>query len=169
MPSTVKESCQWQLHNRASDCWTIVPATVEELRWRLLNNLASDCCASFWTVEQSCQWLLKIYTSHCWWLVPTLLKNHVSDCWKNCTSDCWWIVPTAVEQSFQSCQLFLTYFGKTLPSFSCKYFSYIYYFNSVCDKLSKLQDYWLIIIFYNIFIIYVLPTFATFQKLNQTQ
>ena len=83
---TVDQFCQWLLNNRASVCWTIVPATV----------------------EQSCQWLLNICASDCWRIMPGMLKNRASDCWtirpvtvdelyqrllKNCASDCWRIMP----------------------------------------------------------------------------
>ena len=43
VPATVDRSCQWLLNNRASDCWTIVPVTVEESCQPLLNNPTSDC------------------------------------------------------------------------------------------------------------------------------
>ena len=76
------------LNNRASDCWTIVPVTIEQSCKWLLNNRANDC----WrivpvTVEELCQWLLKNCASHCWILVPvtveklcqSLLNNRASD------------------------------------------------------------------------------------------
>ena len=55
-----------KIKNLASECWTIVPVTVEELCQWLLNNCANHC----WiivpvTVEQSCQWLLNNRASDC--------------------------------------------------------------------------------------------------------
>ena len=75
VPATVDQSCQWLLNNRASDCWTIVPATVEQFCQWLLNIRASDC----WTfvpvtVEQSCQWLLNNHASYCWIILPVTVK-----------------------------------------------------------------------------------------------
>ena len=77
-----KKSCPWLLNNRASDCWTIVPVTV----------------------EQSCQWLLKNHASDCWTIVPVtveplyqrLLRNR-EPLLNNHASDCWTIVPVNVE------------------------------------------------------------------------
>ena len=132
------------MNNRASYCWRIMPVTVEQSYQPLLNNHASNC----WRIVQTTWAILPAIVAHnfellnnrasdCWRITPAiveelcqwLLKNHASDCWKNCASDCWWIVPTAVEQS---CQLFfsliLTYFGKILTSFSCKYLHYYWLF-----------------------------------------
>ena len=116
------------MNNGASDCWRIMPATVAQPYQRLLNNSellnnhASDCSRIIpATVQELCQWLLK-----------------------NCSSDGWRIVPKAVEQL---CQLFfVSFIGKILTSFLCKYFNY-YYFNSG-SQLSKLQVCWLIITSY---------------------
>ena len=78
---TVEQSCQRLLNNhasdsRASDCWTILPVTVEQLCQRLLKNRASDC----WTivpvtVEASSQPLLKNRASHCWRVVPVTVEQ----------------------------------------------------------------------------------------------
>ena len=178
-----KKSCPWLLNNRASDCWTIVPATVEESYQWLLNNLASDCwtivpvtveqsyqwllnnlASNFWTfapvtVEESCQWLLKNYTSHCWRIVSVAVEELCQWLLKNCVSDCWRIVPTAVEQL---CHLFfsLSYeltLAKSLPVFRVNTSIIINYFNSG-SQLSKLQDYWLMIIF-------IFPLYKFYQPL----
>ena len=84
------------------------------------------------------------------------------------TGDCKPIVPTSVEQS---CHCFFLSFWLTLmkflPVFCVDTSIIINYFNSGY-RLSKLQDYWLIIILkVRIFIIHALPTFVTFQKFNQ--
>ena len=62
-----KKPCPWLLNNRANDCWTIVPVTIEQSCQWLLNNRASNC----WvivpaTIEESCQWLLNNCTTDCW-------------------------------------------------------------------------------------------------------
>ena len=118
----------------------------------------------FVTVEESCQPPLSNLGSDCWRIisatveeriVPAIVEQSCQWLLENCANDCWWIVSTAVEQS---CQLFfflfLTYFGKILTSFSITTIS-----------ASRL----LISNYLHIFIIHVLPTFVTFQKLNQTQ
>ena len=59
LKSCVKQLCQQLLKIHVSDCWTIVPVTVEKpCRW-LLNNMPA-------TIEQSHQWLLKNCASECW-------------------------------------------------------------------------------------------------------
>ena len=99
-----KKSCPWLMNNRASDCWTIVPATVEQSCQWLLKNHASDCWTVLpATVEHLCHWLLKNYASDCWRIVITTVEQSCQWLLKNCVSDCWRIVPTAVEQL---CQLF---------------------------------------------------------------
>ena len=165
-----KISCPWLLNNRASDCWTIVPATVEQSYQWLLNNPASDCWRIVLaTAEESCQWLLNNHASDCWTIVPvtknvrelssltflqwllnslaieysTFVLVTVEELYqrllKNCPRDCWRIMPVTVEKLCQwlltnranGCwtvvpaffSLFLTYFGKILTSFSCKYFN----------------------------------------------
>ena len=77
-----KKFCPWLLNNRASDCCTIVPVTVEQSRQWLSNNCASDC---WWivpaTIEESYQWLLINRASECWTIAcQRLLHNRVSDC-----------------------------------------------------------------------------------------
>ena len=107
---TKKKSCSWLLNNRASDCWRIMPVTVEESCQSLLNNRATDC----WrimpaTVEESCQPLLNNRASDCWIIVPVtveqscqwLLNNRVEQLcqWlNNRASDCWTILPETVEE-----------------------------------------------------------------------
>ena len=151
--STVEESCQWLLNNRASDCWSIIPVTVEESCQPLLNNRASNCWRIVLvTAKQSCQRLLHIILK-CWAIVPVAIEELYQQLLKNCASTvedlCQWLLMNRARGCWTACQLFfslfLTYFGKTLPIFSCKYFNY-YCFNSG-SQLSKLQDYWLIIIF----------------------
>ena len=62
LKSCVKQLCQQLLKIHVSDCWTIVPVTVEKpCRW-LLNNMPA-------TIEQSHQWLLKNRASECWTIV----------------------------------------------------------------------------------------------------
>ena len=100
--------------NLACDCWRIVPATVEESSQWLLNNRASDRWRIipaiieelFQWLEESCQWLLEK-------LFQWLLMNRANGCWT--------VVPTVFF-------LFLTYFGKILTSFSCKFFNYYWLF-----------------------------------------
>ena len=138
-----------------------MPVTFEELCQWLLKNRASNCL-------KTCQWVLKNYASDYWRIMPLTVKELCQWLLRNCASDCWRIVPTAVKQSCQlSFSLFLTCFGKTLTSFSCKYFNY-YYFNSG-SQLSKLQDHWLKIIF--IFSLYTfyqpLQSFKNLTKLNK--
>ena len=54
----VEESCQLLLHNCASDCWTIVSLTVEELcRW-LLNNRAGESSTSKYPRNNVCSEIL---------------------------------------------------------------------------------------------------------------
>ena len=131
------------MKNYASDCWTIVPVTVEESCQPLLNNRASN----YWrtvpvTVQELCQWLLEEF---CQWL----LMNRANDCW------------AVVSAVFF---FFLTYFGRILTSFSWKTYIIIDYFNSG-SQLSKLQDYWLIIIF--IFSLYT--RFTNFRSLSKAE
>ena len=132
VPVTIEELCLWMLKNRASEYWTILPATVAH-NSELLGNRASDC----WriipaTVEELFQWLLKNYASYCWRIVPVAVDE-------SCQR-----LLTVVPAVFFS--LFLTYFGKILTSFRVNTSIIIDYFNSG-PQLSKLQDYWLIIIF----------------------
>ena len=78
---------------------------------------------------------------------------------KNCASDCWWSVPTAVEQSCQVFfSFFLTYFGKVLTGFLCKYFNYHWLFQF---RIKTINNY------LHIFIILVLPTFEPFKNLTK--
>ena len=83
------------LLGHASDCWTIVPATSEQLCQQLLKNSGSHCWGIMQvTVEQSCHWLLNNRASGCWTIVPVtieqwcqqleescqpLLKNHATE------------------------------------------------------------------------------------------
>ena len=186
VPVTVEELCRWLLNNSASDCWIIVPVTVEQFCQRLLNIRASDC----WTiapvtVEQSCQWLLNNRASDCWRIMPVTVEQSCQWLLNNCPSDCWIIVPVTVEELYQrllrncasewivataveqSCQLFFFSpsnftLAKSLPVFLVNTSIIITdYFSSV--YLSLLINNYL-----HIFIIHVLPTFVTFQNLNQT-
>ena len=93
VPATNEKSCLWLLINRTSVCWIIVPVTVEQLCQWLLNNRTSDC----WTVvpatnEESYQWLLtncaRTVEQSCLWLL------------NNCASDSWIIVSTTPEESY---------------------------------------------------------------------
>ena len=156
MPGTIEQSCQRLLNNLASDCWTVVLAIVEQSCQRLLKSYARDCWRIVLvTVEQSYQRQLKQ-------MVPVTVKNRV---------------PAAVEQSYQrllnsraSCFFllsffFFTYFGEILTGF-CVNTSIISNYFSLGSQLSKVQDYWLIIILKYDF---SLPTFINFQKLDQTQ
>ena len=133
---------------RASDCWTIISATVEQSSQRLLKYRASNC----WrivsvTVEQSCQRQLNNCASSYWIMVPVAVNKSCERLLNNRTSDYWAIVPTAVEQS---CQLFLplffTHFSETLTSFFVNTLIVVNYFNSRSQS-SKLQDCGLIIAF----------------------
>ena len=127
------------MKNCASDCWTILPATVAH-HFERLDNRASD----YWRIlpaidEALCQ--------HCWRIMSVTVDESFQRYW------------TACELFFS---LFLTYFGKTLPSFSCKYFNYYWLFQSMIttEKASRL----LIKNYLHILIIHVLPTFVTFQN-----
>ena len=71
---TVEELCQRLLNNHPSDCWRIMPVTVEESYQWLLNKwcqqLLKNHACEWWrivqtTVEQPCQKLLKIGASDC--------------------------------------------------------------------------------------------------------
>ena len=64
---------------RASDCWIIVPATV----------------------EQSHQWLLKNCATHCWRIVQVIVEEFCQRLLKNYASDCWTVVPVTVEELCQ--------------------------------------------------------------------
>ena len=98
-----KKSCPWLLNNCASDCWTIVPATVELSCQRLLNYRASDC----WTivpvtVKQSCQRLLNNLSSdYCWTFVPVTFEELCQWLLKNRASDCSKIMPVSIEELYQ--------------------------------------------------------------------
>ena len=112
------------------------------------------------------------------WFILTL--SHYIFIAKICryrVSGCWTIVPS--ETAEQSCQRllkscvscfflsFLLTLVKSLQVFCVNTLIIINYFN-LGWRLSKLQDYWLIIKV-RFFIMYFLPTFVTFQKLSKTQ
>ena len=149
------------MNNCASDCWTILPETNEHSCQLLLKNYASDC----WRVmlagnEQFCQRLLHIILN-CWIIVPVTGKEFIPVTveelcqWllKNYGSDCWRIVPHTVDElcqwllnSHASCFFLFLTLEKSLPVFCVNISNVIDYFNSG-SQLSKLEDYWLIIIF----------------------
>ena len=123
-----KKPCLWLLKNRANHCWRIVPVTV----------------------EQSCQWPLKNYTSNYWRIVPVT--------WRIMSVTVGKIVSVTVDESCQrllnsraNCFFLFLTLAKSLPVFRVNSSIIIDYFNSG-SQLSKLQDYWLIIIF--IFLLY---------------
>ena len=135
-----------------------VNITVEEFcQNKKRKNLVRHC----WrivpaTVEQSWQWLLKNYfsdcwrknrASHCWAIVPVTVGELCQRLLMNCVNGCWTVMPAVFF-------LFLTYFGKILTSFSI---------TTISASRILISNY------LHIFIIHVLPTFVTFQKLNQTQ
>ena len=79
------------MNNRASDCWTIVSATVDKFCQQLWNNCASDCWKIVLvTAEELCQRPLQKRASNCWTIVlatveqlsQRLLKRHGSNCWR---------------------------------------------------------------------------------------
>ena len=119
VPVAVKQSFQWLLKNYASDCWIIVPVTVEQSCHWLLNNRASDC----WiiapeTVEELCQWLLMNDGNGCQAVVPVVFFS-----------------------------LFNFTLAKSLPVFRVNNLIIIIDYFTSGSQLSKLQVYWLIIIF----------------------
>ena len=130
-----RKICQWLLKNYTSDCWRIVPATVDQSCQWLLNNRASDC----WiivpaTFEELYQWLLKNYASDCWRIMPVT----VDEWWQ-------WLLNSRASCFFLSSSNFTL--AKSLPVFRVNTSIIIIdYFNSG-SQLSKLQVYWLIIIF----------------------
>ena len=129
LPVTVEQSCQWLLNNRISHCWIIVPVTVKQSCQWLLKNRASD----YWTILSATvahnSEPLNNRASDCWIIIPTTVEELWQWLLKNYASDCWRIVPVAADESCQRLLLFLTYFGKILTSFSCKYFNYYWLFS----------------------------------------
>ena len=76
VPVTVQESCRWLLTNHTSDCWLIIPATVEQSYQWLMNNRASDCWRIMSvTVKESCRWLLKNHASDCWRIMQVTVEE----------------------------------------------------------------------------------------------
>ena len=104
---------------KSRDCLTIAPVTVEE----------------------SCQPLLKNYTSDCWRILPVIVEELCQWLLMNGGNGCWTVVPAVFFS------LFNFTLAKSLPVFRVNTSVIITdYFNSG-SQLSKLQVYWLIIIF----------------------
>ena len=77
------------LNNHASNCWTIVRATVKQSCQQLLKNCASDCwrIASV-TVEQLCRWLLNKCASDYWTIVSVTYEWFCQWVFKNRSDEC---------------------------------------------------------------------------------
>ena len=94
-----KKSCSWLLNNRASDCWRIMPVTVEESSQPQFNNCAKD----YWTilpltVEESCQPLLNNCSSDCQTIVPATVEQFCQGL-LNIRASCYWrIMSVTVEE-----------------------------------------------------------------------
>ena len=92
VPSTVEWSCQWLLNNRSSDFWTIVPGTEES---------CTDCRTFVpVTIEEFSQWLLKNRASDYWTILPASVA-HNSEQLNNRASDCWRVGPVTVEELYE--------------------------------------------------------------------
>ena len=102
LPATVNELCQQFLSNCTSDCWIIMQPTLEKSYQLLFNSRANSCgTMMLMIVEQSCHQLLNYRASDCWKIVSSTVEQSCKWLLKTCTSSCWKIVRPTVEQSYQ--------------------------------------------------------------------